>query len=234
MIGITKAKFKVLDGKNTLLNTKAVIGSDGIPCLFNPSEFTINRSVNYAQHKIPGLDRPLLQFINGEAEIMSFSLIFDTFSPGEEAMNKFAAASTIAPDLAKADVRQFTQPLMTIAQIDESTHAPNLVEFVWGTISFKGYIQSVSQRFTMFNSRGVPVRATVDISLISDKKDNNIRNSPDRTKARTISEGDRLYAFAYTEYGDCGEWRRIAEANGIDNPRKPEAGERIVIPPILE
>ena len=85
----------------------------------------------------------------------------------------------------------------------------------------------------MFNMFGKPVRATVDITLISDKKDNNIRNSPDRTKSRTITDGDRLYTFAYAEYGDCGQWRRIAEANGIDNPRLLEAGKQIVIPPIL-
>lgn len=233
MLGMTKAKFKVLDGANKLLNTTAVVGSNGIPCLFNPSDFTIQRSVNYAQHKVPGLDRPVLQFINGEAEVMSFSLIFDTYSPGVGAAQKDAALSMVAVDLLKVDVRKFTSPLMKLAEVDSDTHAPNLVEFVWGSISFKGYIQSISQKFTMFNMKGTPVRAVVDIQLISDKKDNNIRNSPDRTKARTITDGDRLYNFAYAEYGDCAEWRRIAAANGIDNPRKLISGDHIVIPPIL-
>ena len=234
MITVTKAKFKVLDGANKLLNTTAVVGSSGIPCLFNPSDFTINRAVNYAQHKVPGLDRPVLQFISGEAETMSFSLLFDTFSPGASAHEPKAVASTALPELAKVDVRTYTEPLMKLATVDEDTHAPNLVEFVWGSISFKGYIQSISQRFTMFNSIGKPVRATVDITLISDKKDNNIRNSPDRTKSRTVTDGDRLYTFAYAEYGTCTEWRRIAEANAIDNPRVLENGKQIVIPPILD
>ncbi len=227
MLGMTKAKFKVLDGANKLLNTTAVVGSTGIPCLFNPSDFTINRQINYVQHKVPGLDRPVLQFISGEAETMSFSLLFDTYSGGS------GRISATALDALKEDVRTFTEPLMKLAAVDADTHAPNLVEFVWGSISFKGYIQSISQRFTMFNMFGTPVRATVEISLISDKKDNNIRNSPDRTKSRTITEGDRLYNFAYAEYGDCGEWRRIADANGIVNPRRLTSGEHIVIPPIL-
>jgi hypothetical protein len=233
MLGMTKAKFKVLDGANKLLNTTAVVGSTGIPCLFNPSDFTINRQINYVQHKVPGLDRPVLQFISGEAETMSFSLLFDTYSGGLGTMQASVAASTMAVDALKVDVRTFTEPLMKLAAVDSDTHAPNLVEFVWGSISFKGYIQSISQRFTMFNMFGTPVRATVEISLISDKKDNNIRNSPDRTKSRTVTEGDRLYNFAYAEYGDCGEWRRIADANGIINPRKLTSGEHIVIPPIL-
>ncbi len=233
MLGMTKAKFKVLDGANKMLNTTALIGSSGIKCLFNPSEFTIKRSVNYAQHKVPGLDRPVIQFISGDAEVMSFSLIFDTYSPGVGAMSKSALDSMVAVDLLKLDVRTYTEPLMKIASVDSDLHAPNLVEFVWGSISFKGYIQSISQKFTMFNMKGTPVRATVDITLISDKKDNNIRNSPDRTKARTVTDGDRLYNYSYAEYGTCDEWRRIAKANGINNPRKLISGDHIVIPPIL-
>ncbi len=233
MIGPVKAKFKVLDGANKLLNASAVVGSVGIPCVFNPTEFTIQRTVNYAQHKIPGIDRPVLQFVSGEAEVMSFSLLFDTYNAAESSNQLKLVASALAPDLLKMDVRTFTEPLMKLTTVNSDTHAPSLVEFVWGSISFKGYINSISQRFTMFAFDGNPVRAVVDISLISDKKDNNVRNSPDRTKARTISEGDRLYAFAYAEYGDCSEWRRIAEANDIDDPRRLVSGTDIIIPPIL-
>lgn len=234
MLGPVKAKIKVLDGANKRLNVVAAIAYVGsIPCLFNPTDFTIQRSVNYAQHKIPGIDRPVLQFVSGEAEIMSFSLLFDTYSMGEQSNQPIVFLSTISPDLLKQDVRMFTEPLMKLTTVNSDTHAPSLVEFVWGSISFKGYIMSISQRFTMFTIRGVPVRAVVDISLISDKTDNNVRNSPDRTKARTVSEGDRLYAFAFAEYGTCSEWRRIAQANGIENPRLLESGTDIVIPPIL-
>lgn len=234
MLGMTKAKFKVLDGANKLLNMTAIVGNVGIPCVFNPSEFTIQRTVNYAKHNIPGLDRPVLQFISGEAEIMSMSLTFDTYSAGAGSMQPLVIASTAAPDAAKMDVRAFTEPLMKLSTVNSDTHAPSLVEFVWGSISFKGYIETISQRFTMFNMFGKPVRAVVDLTLISDKKDNNVRNSPDRTKARAVSEGDRLYSFAYAEYGDCAEWRRIAEENNIDNPRRLESGTDIVIPPILD
>ena len=235
MLGMSKAKIKVLNGANNLtLNTIATLSGAGtVTCVFNPSDFTIERSVNYAQHKIPGNDRPVLQFINGEAEVMRFSLLFDTYSAGVGSAHPIVAASTAAPDAAKMDVRNFTEPLMKLTTVNSDTHAPSQVEFVWGSISFKGYVQSISQRFTMFNMFGTPVRATVEISLISNEENSKIRNSPDRTKARTVSEGDRIYAFAYDEYGDCAEWRRIADKNGIDNPRTLEAGKDIVIPPIL-
>ncbi|MCI5667493.1 MAG: hypothetical protein MR291_01830 [Oscillospiraceae bacterium] len=234
MLGMTKAKFKVLDGANKLLNMTAVVGNIGIPCVFNPSEFTVQRNVNYAKHNIPGRDRPVLQFVSGESEVMSLSLVFDTYSAGVGSMQPLVIASTAAPDAAKMDVRTFTDPLMKLSEVNSDTHAPSLIEFVWGSISFKGYIETISQRFTMFNMFGKPVRAVVDMTLVSDKENNLVRNSPDRTKARSLSDGDRLYCFAYAEYGDCSEWRRIAEENNIDNPRRLESGTDIVIPPILD
>lgn len=93
MVGPVKAKFKVLDGANKLLNVSAVVGGAGIPCIFNPTDFTIQRSVNYAQHKIPGRDRPVLQFVSGEAEVMSFSLLFDTYSAGDASNQPLTALS---------------------------------------------------------------------------------------------------------------------------------------------
>ena len=233
MVPLKKAKIKVLDGANKKLNAFAIIGGGGIPCLFNPSDFSIERGVNYAEQRILGLDRPLLQFVGGNAEIMRFSLVFDTFSAGAGSLDAAAAASAAAPEMTKTDVRKYTDPLLKIANVDSNTHAPNKVEFVWGSICFKGYVRSVNQKFTLFNSLGVPVRATVDMELISNEKNNFVRNSPNRTKARTIKQGDMLYYFAYTEYGNCAEWRRIAEANGIDNPRLLKSGDNIIIPPIL-
>lgn len=234
MLGMTKAKFKILDGKDGMkLKVSALLGSAVVPCVFNPESFTVERSVNYVQHQIPGSDRPVLQYVGGTAEVMSFSLLFDTYSAGIGSEQAEVAASTLSLDAAKTDVRMYTDPLMKLTTVNSDTHTPSLVEFAWGTISFTGYIQSMSQRFTMFNMLGKPVRAVIDLTLISNKADSNIRNSPDRTKARTVSEGDRLCTFAYAEYGDCGEWRRIAEENGIDNPRVLSFGTNIVVPPIL-
>jgi nucleoid-associated protein YgaU len=39
--------------------------------------------------------------------------------------------------------------------------------------------------------------------------------------------------IAAREYEDPAEWRRIADANGIDDPLQLEPGRRLMIPPIL-
>lgn len=233
MAVINKAKIRILDSGSKLKSAAAIIEGDSIPCIFNPTDFTIQRSVNYNKSSIPGLDYPVQHFVSGEAETMSFSLMFDTYSTSGDKLPSGVSDSAAAADSGKKDVRDYTGLIMGLTEVNPDTHKPSGVEFVWGTISFIGHVESVSQRFTMFSASGVPVRAVVDITLVSEKMNSSLRNSPDRTKARTVFEGDRLYSFAYAEYGDCSEWRRIAEANGIDNPRLTESGTDIVIPPIL-
>ncbi|MDD2497548.1 MAG: LysM peptidoglycan-binding domain-containing protein [Desulfitobacteriaceae bacterium] len=233
MILLPKAKIKIADSDGgTPSASVSVPGSDECKCLFNPSEFQIQRSVNYAEHKVPGLDRPILQFISGEAEIMKFSLFFDTYSAGPETGSLDLMLTNTYPTLLKPDVRDFTNPFYELLNVDENNHAPHLVTFEWGKTKFTGYIIEINQKFTLFSSNGVPLRATLEITLKSNKKDNNIRNSPDRTKHRVIKSGDTLYGFANAEYGDCSEWRRIAEVNGIDNPRLLKSGDSIIIPAI--
>jgi nucleoid-associated protein YgaU len=38
--------------------------------------------------------------------------------------------------------------------------------------------------------------------------------------------------MAHKEYSDPGQWRVIAEANDIDNPRLVEPGTELTLPPL--
>ena len=55
---------------------------------------------------------------------------------------------------------------------------------------------------------------------------------PDTTKYRTVVQGDSLWAMAVKEYGQPEQWRTIASANGLANPRRLRSGERLVLPAI--
>ncbi len=55
-------------------------------------------------------------------------------------------------------------------------------------------------------------------------------HSADLTKSRIVKDGDNLWAIAAKEYGDPEDWRLIAEANHIDNPRKLQPGRQLMIP----
>ena len=94
---------------------------------------------------------------------------------------------------------------------------------------------SCQQKFTKFSESGAPVRAKLSVvfkqylepSKIAEMKPN---ESPDTAKYRTVHQGDSLWGFSGREYGQCAQWRVIARANEIDNPRLLDTGSLIRLP----
>lgn len=52
----------------------------------------------------------------------------------------------------------------------------------------------------------------------------------EQTTSYIVKEGDTLQAIAASQLNDASQWREIAMANNIDNPRKILAGVRLKIP----
>jgi nucleoid-associated protein YgaU len=57
-------------------------------------------------------------------------------------------------------------------------------------------------------------------------------SSPERTHAYLTREGDTLSRVAGQYYGRAGEWRAIAEANDLDDPRRLNPGVLLTVPSI--
>lgn len=187
-----------------------------IDVMFNPTEYELEVGNQYAENEVPGLQRPISQFVGGDASTLNLSLFFDTYELG-------------------TDVREITSVIVGMMDVDSDLHAPPTCRFVWGSLDFKGVVTSISQKYTMFLESGVPVRATLGMSLKSsqtmkEQYQEIPRQSADRTKLKTIKLGDQLWSIAADEYEDPGAWRHIAEANGIDNPRLLAAGKSLTIP----
>ena len=186
--------------------------------MFNPTEYDIDRGANYAELDVPGLGTPILQFIRGEAQTLSLSLFIDSYdSRGtvSAALNALRAFVTINGDL----------------------HSPPVCLFQWGDQSFQGVVTSLKEKFSLFDSDGNVIRATVTLSLKSySPVEVQVRtqkmSSPDRTRVRTVREGDTLAQLANEAYGQPRLWRPIADANGLDRPRFLQAGQTLVIPAI--
>ena len=133
------------------------------------------------------------------------------------------------------DVRKHTSKIVGMLDVDKDLHAPPLCKFVWGTLQFKGIVEKVSQKYTMFLDSGIPVRATLNVTFravqsIKEQFKHIPRQSADRTKQRTVKQGDQLWQIAAEEYEDPGLWREIARANGIADPKRLEPGTVIKIP----
>ncbi|HWR60826.1 MAG TPA: LysM peptidoglycan-binding domain-containing protein [Clostridia bacterium] len=204
--------------KKAMIIAERANTTDKIEVLFNPNQYAIEKSNVFSWKTVPGLSSPIGQFISGESSILSMELYFNTYEK-------------------KEDVRKYTARVMKLMEIDRELHAPPVCRFVWGSLDFKGYIEKVVQRFTMFLDSGIPVRATLNVSFhsyqdIDEQTQDSSLNSMNSIKQRILKQGENLWAIAEQEYGDSGLWRKVADANGIDDPLKLEAGRSLVIPPL--
>jgi hypothetical protein len=220
---LTKALIEILD-------QDAIDPARGlprfIPVEFNPGEYSLSKGAQIAEIAIYGIDSPILQFVRGQNEKLSLELFFDTtdFGMGDAAI----------------DVRTRTNSFYQLVKIQPKTHAPPRIHFVWGAgLSFKAIVESVQQKFTLFNPLGIPLRATLSVSFREYKTlEEQIAElnpqSPDHTRQRAVRFGDTLAQIAAEEYRDPAAWRLIAEANAdrITNLRRLEPGTVLAIPPL--
>ena len=201
-----------------VLNAQGAVKEE-IPVLFYPPEYTMEKSNEFANINIPGLESPLLQFVRGGLETLTLDLFFDTYTYKQS-----------------ADVREHTDKIVNLLKIDPELHAPPVLTFVWGKNNFTCVLSRINKKFTMFRPDGVPVRATLTVTFTEYRTETNVRErpleSPDRTKRYVLKEGDSLWFLAAQSYGNPAQWRAIAEANNIENPRILETGKEIIIPPL--
>jgi hypothetical protein len=210
---LAKAKIHILEGE---------LENRFIEVLFNPTEYSLEISNNFQASAPPGLNNPILQFVNGNSQTLAMDLFFDTWTDG-----------------GRADVSLLTDQLARLVRIDPKTHAPPRVEFRWGLLVFKAVIEKLSQRFTMFLSDGTPVRATVNVSFkqfkpLAEQLIDPKRESADKTKRRVMASDDSIWLVANREYGNSRDWRLIARWNRIADPLAIRPGDVLVVPPLDE
>ncbi len=203
-----------------------------VPCLFNPKELSVEKSNQFAEVNIPGLSSPVFQFVRGNARSVTMDLFFDTYEQGidvrlfTDRITGWDAGSMFSklPNAAKG-----------LMDIDSGLHAPPICIFIWGAFIFQCIIERVTKRFTMFLPEGIPVRATLNVTLKEYREvDVQVKEiahkSADLTKSWVVTQGDSLWAIAAKEYESPEDWRLIAEINNIENPRILNPGQRLIIP----
>ena len=191
-------------------------GGETIKVLFNPTEYRLAQSNQFAEVAVPGLAAPLLQYGRGNARTLSMQLFFDTYEDG-------------------VDVRKHTKQLIDLLEINKDIHAPPVCQFTWGGLTFICVLERADQRFTLFLPNGTPVRATVDVTFKEfwdTKKQGGRLQSADFSKHHVVQRGDTLSGIAGEKYDDPAMWRVIAEENDIDNPLDLEPGTVLVIPAV--
>jgi hypothetical protein len=100
---------------------------------------------------------------------------------------------------------------------------------------FTCVVESVRQKLTLFSPSGVPLRATVSVTLreyktLKELLERPNGQSPDRTHAHVVQSGDSLSAIADRYYGRPASWRAIADQNNIEDPRRLRPGTPLTVP----
>jgi hypothetical protein len=186
--------------------------------MFNPAEYTLNKDNNFASQTIPGLSSPLLQFVNGNLRTLEMELFFDTYE-------------------ARRDVREETQQVVRLLDIDSDLHAPPVLRVSWASLQFRCVLARAGQKFVMFLDDGRPVRATLTVTfnefIDADREAKEInRQTTNFSKVHVVIEGERLIDIASRLYENPQMWRPIAIANGIDDPRSIFTGQELRVPPL--
>lgn len=224
---LQKAYFQNLDAK------------DGrrIKVQFNPTEMNFSKTAQFAEVAIPGLDQPVLQFVRGGTETLSVELFFDSTDEG----------MTDSPTSVTKRINDFYK----LVKQDPDTHATPRCCFYWGAppsnedqgknpqsyapFYFTCVVESVDRKFLLFSPDGVPLRAKVTVKMREYKTVEQMvsqLNSADHTKAHVLRRRERLDQLAAGAYDTPAEWRRIAEANDLDDPRRVAPGTILKLPPM--
>ncbi len=191
-----------------------------IPLRFNPTEYQLQKSNSFAEIAIPGLESPPIQFIRGAAEKLSLDLLVDTTDTLDDVRTKY------------------TDKLRGLMKINDKLHAPPIVRFTWDKQVFLGVMVSLAITYQLFTEKGVPLRAKLAVVLqeyrpaavqLKETK----KQSPNVEKAYTVRRGETLSSIAGAVYRDPTQWRVIAAANGIQDPRDLAPGTALHIPPLL-
>lgn len=208
----------------------AISQAELVSCLFNPSEFTINRSNRWTTEQGGGAVFPKVNFGGNDPATMQMQLLFDTYEAG-------------------GDVRQYTNKVVDLMKPSSGARGggkrpePPYVMFCWGSFqSFVGVVTKVQQKFILFRSDGTPARAVLDVTLQQVEPDrsqggqapsggqNPSSQGEPGQRVRIVQPGDTLDLIAYQEYGDPSQWRLLADANSLDNPRVLRPETTLAIP----
>jgi hypothetical protein len=127
---------------------KATEGSAGqLEAQFNPKDL----EEGYSQSWTPTgahTDDPRQEFKEPQSRTLSCTLYFDTYET-------------------KKDVAQVVQPLIKMTRMDADLGRPPLVLFTYGKYVFKGVIESLNMKYTMFLEDGTRCRAEVGLKMKS-------------------------------------------------------------------
>jgi len=144
--------------------------------LYNPAELAEKKDVNYGDTNVPGASHPVHQFGSGGARQITFDLFLDgdrsKFAFKNKTKKNFTTAEMDEIMSVKSDVL-YWQSLLLSMEYGRSEFAkvkPPHVIFNFGDLyqNVTCIVKRADPRWTHFNIRMVPIRATLSVQLDED------------------------------------------------------------------
>lgn len=206
-----------------------------IPVQFNPTSYSISRSVDWKEKKGLSEDSTTedVQTAGSNLATLQVTLTLDTTTEFPDYVVKPKLKEYLNDS---AELGKICREIALLSKIYPGKHIPSSILFSWGSMEFEGYISNLNINYQMFNRNGEPVRVEMEMSILGEDLEidaimaRNPQESPDRTKYRQLQQKDELWMLAYEEYGLVSNWKEIARDNHILNPRKVDYTKGIKVP----
>ena len=218
-----KAKMMICPVNGTDVHTADT--AKGIEVLINPSAYSCTMGVEYAHRPTLGQPAATPEFSHVKAETLRLpQLVLD--ATGVVAL----VGMQSVPDMIK-------QLLKLFYKVDGDKHAPNLVCFSWGDLTFFGYVSDIVIDYTLFKPSGEPLRAKIKLTVLSSMsaKESMLRanlSSPDLTHLVEVRAGDTLPLLCQRIYRNPAYYPQVARINGLVDFRHLVPGMQLRFPPV--
>ena len=226
------AKLKIVAYEDVDFTTET---GDEFIVMYNPNTFSQSFSTIWDNESAEGGTADTQAYRRRNSDSVSFDFLFDgtgVSGVGGTAVDLNPAAGE--PGYVQEQINAF---LAITQELNGSTHQPNFLELSWGTFLFRGVLTNATVTYKLFHSSGAPLRATINatfnqnVSRTEQAAEAN-RQSPDLTHFRIVKAGETLPLIAKKVYGDSNLYLEIARVNNLNNFRKLEIGQQLVLPPI--
>lgn len=228
IVKLEKLKIKAFKDKD---RTDPVL--EPFEVMFNPESFSRRFEIQYSRKEGQGVEGPEVKYLRSKPSSLKLKLVLDGTGVSEMGIVQLGEPPTVS-DRIKAF-------LELAYQMDGESHEPHYLTVEWGDLAgehaFECRLGAVDITYTSFDLTGKPLRAELDVSLISaipgEKREAKVKKqSADLTHSRRVIAGDTLPLLTKDVYGSSIHYLRVAQFNDLDNFRALVPGQEIVFPPL--
>lgn len=213
-IAIEHAKLIPMEGGNIVTDE-----NQHLEVQFNPSTLRVTLANTLRAENRGGNSRSA-QYVDKSESSLSVELLFDT-TVEWKSVRKSVEANSDVRQQTKAIAEQFMQPQEPNSN---RPRAPKRCRFQWGSFQFTGMVASYSETLDFFAPEGIPLRATLALTL---KEDSYQFDMDESVKAATremptFARGGTGVSAAQASQAagqNPRQWRELADANDLENPR---------------